>query len=918
MQANTQSSSFYSFVSRWIFSTNHKCGVLISFALGVYKPYRNIVTVKPKVTRLKFSRGVKRTYSVDFFLSLGKRTFIMISSVCGASSRNLNVIRLGHLNNLLCGVKRLCMIQDHADNIRFSVVRSQDLEETRFNRGQLKYDYKGGPAAIEVRPGRYGKPGSLRNSNRNVVSLSSAKRDFSTGESHNFKNLKLYKGKYVNLIEVLADVDFLQGAFQKIKSNPGVTAKRSSEEILDGLNSNWFEKISERLLDGSFRFMPARRLIIPKPNKPGLRSLTMSNSRDKIVQQAMKMVLELIYEPLFLDTSHGFRPSRGCHSALESIRMNWTGISWFLEFDVEKCNDTLDCHRLVTILKEKIDDQRFINLIFKLFNAGVVGWKEGLGPDPSEGVAQRSVVSPILANIYLHKLDVEIAQITEEYQKGKIRRKNLEVLNAERREYKRKKFKLLPPEKQAAIMSKHRADHRKLGVTMTDWNDPNFIRIRYVRYADNLLLGIAGSKDLVMKVRNRILAFTKSDLKLNLTGGEITHIGAGKVKFLGMWISAVPHSKFPRRFGKALEKKKRVKNRLLLQKKIKEDQVLKVVRRTLLKALKGRRTRNINSSEIRDKVEALKSHILEMPEFSKEWISTYHQFLRALSGTFLFVPEHLKKDLGSLETKIVEWGEELIKGSVDLKKRYKEPVGCYDALPPQIEAPLIEIREKLRQRGLISKSNKPKAIGRLIHVPDDLIIKWYTQVGRGLLNYYRCCRNLYKVKDYVDYMVRWSAIHTLAGKHKSSSKKIITEHTKDLIIKDQKGFVTAQFMSTQEIKTMGCKFLSNVSKDAGDKILDKIWAKFTRTELFGVECAVNGCDEHDIEWHHIDKFKCMKDTFGKVFVVTKKGRRVIGTEAFKVALNRKQIPLCKSHHIDLHNRRISFLDINWEYIKEVS
>ena len=918
MQANTETYSLYSFVSRWIFSTNHKCGVWTSFALETHKSYRDTVTVKPKVARLKFSKGVKRTSSVDIILSLGKRTFVMISPFCGASSGNSDIIWPGHLNNLLCGVKRLCMTQDSADNIGLSVVRSQDLEGTQFNRGQLKYDYKGGSATIGAHPGKYGKPGSLRNSNRNVVLLSSGKRDFSTGKYHNFKNLKMYKGKYVNLIEVVADVDFLQGAYQKIKSNPEVMAKGSSEETLDGLNSNWFVKTSERLLDGSFRFMPARRLMIPKPNKPGLRPLTISNSRDKIVQQAMKMILERIYEPLFLDTSHGFRPSRGCHSALESIRMSWTGISWFLEFDVEKCYDTMDRHRLVNILKEKIDDQRFIDLIFKLFNAGVIGWKEGLGPDPSEGVAQGSVVSPILANIYLHKLDLEVAQITEEYQKGKIRRKNLEAVNAERREYRKKQFKLLPPEKQAVIMSKHRADRRKLGVTMTDWNDPNFIRIRYIRYADDLLLGIAGSKDLVTKIRNRILTFTKSDLKLNLTGGEITHIGAGKVKFLGMWISAVPHSKFPRRFGKALEKKKRVKNRLLLQKKIKEERLLKVVRCTLLKALKDKRTRNIDSLEIREKVEALKSCISQMPEFSKEWISTYRQFLQALAGTILFVPEHLKKDLDNLEAKILEWEGELTEGSVDPKKRYKELVGRYDALPPQIEAPLIEIREKLRQRGLISKSNRPKAVGRLIQVPDDLIIKWYTQVGRGLLNYYRCCRNFYKVKNYVDYMVRWSAIHTLAGKHKSSSRRIIAKYTKDLIIKDQEGFVTAQFLSTQEIRTMGRKFLSNVSKDAGDKVLEQIWAKFTHTKFFGVGCAVDGCDNHDIEWHHVDKLKRMKDTWGKVSVVTKKGRRVTGTEAFKVALNQKQIPICKSHHMDLHNKRISFLDLNWEYIKEVS
>lgn len=277
---------------------------------------------KPKVACLKFSKGVKRIFLVDIILSLAKRTFVMISPFSGASLGDSNSICPGYLNNLLFGEK-LCITQDYADIIGFNVVRSQYLEETKFNRGQLKYDYKGGPAiTIGVHLGRYGKLESLNNLNRNVVSLSSAKRDFSTGKLNNFKNFKMYKGKYVNLIEVLADVDFLQGAYQKIKSNQGVRAKRLSEETFKGLNNNWFEKTSERLLDGSFCFMPARRLMIPKPNKPGLRPLTISNLRDKIVQQAMKMVLEHIYESLFLDASHGFRPSRSCHSALESIRVN--------------------------------------------------------------------------------------------------------------------------------------------------------------------------------------------------------------------------------------------------------------------------------------------------------------------------------------------------------------------------------------------------------------------------------------------------------------------------------------------------------------------------------------------------------------------------------------------------------------------
>ena len=917
MKANSQTYSLYSFISRWIFSTNHNCGVKASSIPGVSVPYRNAVNVKLVVTHLKYSRRVKPTIKVIPIVSLGKRISIMVSPICGAGYfSNMDKEKWVYPNILLCEGKGLHIDLNCFSVVRYDAVVSQDLEKTSIGHGWLKYDYKSG-FPLEKRLGRYGKPWNLNNSLRNVVSLPYATRDFSSGESHQFKKLVKVRDKYVNLIEVLADVVFLQGAYQKIKSNQGVMAKGSDSETLDSLDNNWFYTTSERLLDGSFQFRPAKRVMIPKPNKPGQRPLTVSNSRDNIVQQAMKMVLEIIYDGKFLDTSHGFRPSRSCHSALEMIRLNWTGISWFLEFDVEKCYDNIDRHRLINILREDIEDQRFLDLVHKLFNAGAIGWKEGLGSDPSTGVSQGSLLSPILLNIYLHKLDLEVAKIIEEYQKGKKRRIVKDVLNAERLVYRKKYFKMLSPERQAALMSKHRAERRKIGVTMTDWNDPNFIRVRYVRYVDDFLLGIAGSKEVVSKIRDRIVTFVKSDLKLNLTGGEITHIGAGKVKFLGMIISAVPFSKFPRRFGKRLEKIKRVKNMIKLQKKLREERELIVIRTILRKALK-KESKSINKSEIIHMVSALRKQINLDHDFSKEFANAYRQFFEVITKTMIFVPNKLKEDLKAAKEAVDKWEKDLSLPDETPKKRYKELIGRSDMLPPRINAPLFEIRAKLRESGIISNSNKPRAIGRLISVPDVKIISWYKAVGRGLLNYYSCCQNFYKVKDYVDYMVRWSAIHTLAGKHKSSCKKIIAKYTKDLIIKDNEGLTLTSFVSSHEIKTMKRQFRSNVSHDAAEKVLNQIWAKFTRTSFFGAECAVENCDNSNIEWHYVNKLSRLKDHLGNVSVVTRKGRRVNGTDAFKVAFNRKQIPLCRVHHMDLHHKRISFQDINWEYVKKIA
>ena len=821
MGATTSNNTLFNFATRWLFSTNHKCGALSSLTLKLDVVYKKAVIVNSLNIYSKYSKKIKRFSRIFTSVSLGKRTFIMISPIRGA----VNIgkpwdVKWSHLSNLLCEMKRLLMGFNFCYISRYCAALSQDLEESYSSHGSLRYGYKAELVCLKVQLGKNGKPLGLRSLKRNVVLPANAKRDFSFGGSHNFKKLNKYKGKYNNLIEILADINLLQRAYQQIKFNPEVIVKSSGLETLGSLNENWFAEISERLLDGSYQCKPARKIRIPKLNKTSFRPITISNFLDNIVQQAMKTVLERIFEPNFLKTSHGYRPSRGCHSALEQIRLNWVGISWFLKFDVEKCFDSLDQHKLVRILKEKIEDQRFIDLIFKLVNIGVISWKENRGPNPSKELVQESILSPILSNIYLHKLDLEVDQITKEYHKGKTRRIFKDVFNAERRIYRTKSFKMLSIERRAAILSKHRAERRKLGVSMTDWNDPTFIRVKYVRYVDNFLFGIAGPKSFVKNIRYRIITFVKSNLRLQLTGGEITHIGAGKVRFLGMILSSVPHSKFPRRFGKDLEKKKRIKTRIKLQRQVTEERLLKSVQTALKKALKGASKVNKVNTNIKEKISALKEWVSQDNEFSKEFSHSYREFILAVSKTIIFVPDKLKKDLATFELKINKWEEDLVTPSEDFKQKYTQLVGRCNVLPPQINAPLNDIRIILQEKGIVSKFNKPKAIGRLIHVPDYKIVKWYSAVGRGLLNYYCCCQNFYKIKSYVDYMIRWSAIHTLAGKHKSSCKKIIAKHTKDLVIKDENNSILTQFISSAEIKTMRRQFRTNVKDNPIERILN--------------------------------------------------------------------------------------------------
>lgn len=175
----------------------------------------------------------------------------------------------------------------------------------------------------------------------------------------------------------------------------------TDSETLDGTSNAVLEKLSKELLSNEFQFRPARRVHIPKSNG-NTRPLAIASPRDKIVQEAMRLVLEPIFEPTFSDASHGFRPKRGCHSALNRIS-KWTGITWAIEGDIKSYFPTVDHHILGDLLQKRITDQRFMDLYWKLVRAGYL--EKNVQTIPELGVPQGSLVSPLVSNIYLHEFD---------------------------------------------------------------------------------------------------------------------------------------------------------------------------------------------------------------------------------------------------------------------------------------------------------------------------------------------------------------------------------------------------------------------------------------------------------------------------------------------------------------------------------
>jgi nicotine oxidoreductase len=326
-------------------------------------------------------------------------------------------------------------------------------------------------------------------------------------------------------------------AYERIKSKPGGMTPGVDGETLDGISMITIEKIIQEMRDESFQYSRARRVYIPKPNGKK-RPLGIATTRDKLVQEILRMILEAIYDspqgPTFKPVSHGFREGRGCHSALQEIHKNWCGVTWMIEGDIKGCFDNIDHEILITILRKRIKDERFINLIWKALKAGYLEFHTPV--NNMAGTPQGSIVSPILANIYLHELDRFMQEkIKPKYEVGENRKIDPTYRKIQRRlEAVRAKMTGTEGETRKALVKQIKALKQELrnssSIVRTGW-----IRIKYVRYADDWLVGINGPKATADVIREEIKDFLASTLKLELSL-EKTHIRHAKTEeafFLG-------------------------------------------------------------------------------------------------------------------------------------------------------------------------------------------------------------------------------------------------------------------------------------------------------------------------------------------------------------------------------------------------
>jgi hypothetical protein len=474
--------------------------------------------------------------------------------------------------------------------------------------------------------------------------------------------------------------------------------------------------------------------------------------------------------------------------------------------------------------------------------------------------------------------------------------------------------------------------------TDSQQGDKVYHRLHYVRYADDYLIGVKGPKWLARDVQKRTQDFLKSNLHFQLKEGELIHSVDNKIRFLGFDIK-VPGKKNRMivETRKILSFKK-IRNRLVNRKRNIESRFEKAVLMTyeaeklkFLKALlKGKKDKTLqkkaintlalqDAHKLKDFIELKGNKWIFGQEPFSDWLKQEYMHLRSS-----WIQENDLKELGYSEVmdaynnllQVMEKtsnrnnladlkSEEAkrIKSNPNFKQMHLDRIlyGQPQGLNPRIYAPVRELKEKMKSWGMLSESGSPKASGVIFRYHDISIIEYYKQKALGFLNYYKPAVNFHDVKKLVDYHMRWSLIHTLAGKHKKKVYQIISKYGKAPKIvlegKDGKDRVLAAFLTHNDVNHRSRGFNKLFDPIIYWETLDKPIVKLSIPKvLFAGKCAIIGCTNTNIEVHHVRALQRVKHGY-LVESIKSRNKSLRGSSKVESALNRKQIPLCREHHV---------------------
>ena len=699
---------------------------------------------------------------------------------------------------------------------------------------------------------------------------------------------------FTRLYRYLLRPDLYYLAYKNLYANKGAGTKGVNDDTADGFSKEKVDRIIQSLADGTYTPNPVRREYIQKKqNSTKKRPLGIPTFTDKLVQEVLRMILESVYEPIFSNNSHGFRPNRSCHTALKSLKREFSGVSWFIEGDIKGCFDNIDHQVLANVINAKIKDARLIQLIWKFLKAGYMeDWQYHA---TYSGCPQGGIVSPILANIYLNELDKFVEKTAKEFYKSRDRHHTPEYDKVIWQIKKaQKQLKTATGQKKTALLQKiaqlKAVMHKTPCMSKTDKV------IKYIRYADDFILGVKGDKADCERIKRQLSDFISQTLKMELSEQKtlITHSNQ-YARFLGYDIRVrrdqklKPHGNhvsrtlngsvdlcvpfadkiMPFLFGKSVIRQLR-------------DGTIEPIARKYIFRCTDLEIVSTYNSELRGicNYYSIASNFNKLQYF--EYLMEY-SCLKTLAGKH---ESTSRKMMRKYRDGTGSWGVPYQTKAGIKRRSFARFMDCKNTdLWTDKIMPFLFGKSVIRQ--LRDGTIEPTARKYIFRCTDLEIVSTYNSELRGICNYYSIASNFNKLQ-YFEYLMEYSCLKTLAGKHESTSRKIMRKY------RDGNGGWGVPYQTKAGIKRRSfARFMDCKNTDLWtDKIIDFAIAHVGyRTSfddrLSACVCELCGKTNVPLEIHHVNKVKNLK------------GKQL--WELAMIAKKRKTLAVCKDCHHKIHH-----------------
>lgn len=550
--------------------------------------------------------------------------------------------------------------------------------------------------------------------------------------------LKKKKGKVINFSKMLQNVTLLKMSYKLVVLKLHSKNYFKLTNVITSTQNKWFKNLSFKLKTGNFTYLKIENQ--KNLNFSNFKLLKLSKLRNNIVNQALELILEIFYEPFFISTSHGFRPFKGCHSALKQIKLFWNDVSWVTSYKF-KIKQTINFTKLIKLMSSRINDKFLFTLLKNFLKANTFNFN----------LKDIKVLTPLLINIYLHHLDLELEKLKKNYN---FFFKKLFYFNFNVITLRKTRFRTLNIVKYGRILThktlygQYKTKLKKLKIQNSKFKP---FKIRYIRYLNFFMTGIdSNRKENYHKLNKFILTFCNSNLKLLLAYKNAIKINSNIViNFLNFEIRFLQFDKFSSNSKKSLEKYSNKKKSIALKK-------------VTFKILKQKK--------------------LLLSTFSKLFFNLKKKQSKKKNNYFKVLTLNKYKHLSKKKNLII------------------------------FKAPLFLLKNNLIRNKILSITNKTKSLIWLTHYSNYLIVKWFRIKSKFLLNVYCCCHNLNKIKIFVDRILRYCAIKTLAIKNKLTISKTIKTWSKNMIIKDKTNrLILIKYLTKLEIQKQKKKFLIDLN-----------------------------------------------------------------------------------------------------------